>query len=120
MWFDPAAALAEMRAAPATIATTATILTKVAEVAVVAAQTPPSAVPQSIPRDAFCHGRDMSGNPKTWTGRAVTLEAWQALSDWDRHGSTGKVWNGLTRAWEPMKAGAKARSHIALVQPDES
>ncbi len=52
--------------------------------------------PQSIR-----HGRDMNGNPKTWTGGAVTLAAWRNLSDWDRHGSTGKVWNGLTRAWEP-------------------
>ncbi len=55
---------------------------------------------QSIPHDAFCHGRDMSGNPKTWTGGAVPLAAWRNLSDWERHGSTGKVWNGLTRAWD--------------------
>ncbi len=59
--------------------------------------TPPSAVLQS-------HGRDVSGNPKTWTGGAVTLAAWRSLSDWGRHGSTGMVWNGLTWAWEPMKA----------------
>ncbi len=64
----------------------------------------PSAGPQSIPGDTFRHGRDMNGNPKTWTGGAVTLAAWRNLSDWDRHGSTGKVWNGLTRAWEPVQA----------------
>ncbi len=52
----------------------------------------------------------MNGNPKTWTGRAVTGAAWQGLSDWERHGSTGKVWNGLTRAWEPMKAEAEAEA----------
>jgi len=65
--------------------------------------THPDAVPRSIPNDAFRHGRDLNGNPKTWTGRVVTLEAWPGLSDWERHGSRGKVWNGLTRAWEPAQ-----------------
>ena len=63
-------------------------------------------VPQSIPGDAFRHGQDMNGHPRTWTGQIVSLEAWQGLSDWERHGSTGKVWNGLTRAWEAVQ-GAK-------------
>ncbi len=62
-----------------------------------------SAAHQPIPHDTFRHGRDLNGNPKTWTGRAVTLAAWRNLSDWDRHGSTGKVWNGLTRAWNRSK-----------------
>ncbi len=101
MWFDANRALAEIRAdAPATSATSATIPPKVAEVAEVAAPSPPSAAHQPIPHDAFRHGRDMSGNPKTWTGGAVTLAAWRNLSDWERHGSTGKVWNGITRAWD--------------------
>lgn len=59
---------------------------------------------QSIPGDTFRHGRDSNGNPKTCTGRVVSLAEWRDLSDWERHGSTGQVWNGITRAWEPMKA----------------
>ena len=56
---------------------------------------------QPMAETAFPHSQDLCGNPKTWTGLAVTLDAWRGMSDWDRHGSTGKVWNGLTRAWEP-------------------
>ncbi len=65
-------------------------------------------MPQSIPGDAFRHGQDMNGNPKTWTGRVVSLAEWRDLTAWERHGSTGKVWNGITRAWEPMKVEAEA------------
>ena len=28
------------------------------------------------------------------------MDEWHALSEWDRHGSTGKMWNGITRQWE--------------------
>ncbi len=51
--------------------------------------------------ETFPFGVGVAGSPKTWTGRIVSLEEWRRLSDWDKHGSTGKVWNGLTRQWEP-------------------
>ncbi len=40
------------------------------------------------------------GNPKTWSGRVVSLAEWRGLSEWDRHGPDGKVWSGKTRQWE--------------------
>lgn len=54
----------------------------------------------------FRHGRSVAGIPVTWTGKVVSLDEWRRLSEWERHGSTGKVWNGLTRQWEPMGGGA--------------
>lgn len=50
--------------------------------------------------ETFNHGARIDGNRRTWTGRVVSLDEWRKLSDWDRHGSTGKIWNGLTRQWE--------------------
>jgi hypothetical protein len=51
--------------------------------------------------DPFRHGRSINGTPLTWTGRIVSLDEWRRLSEWERHGSTGQEWNGLTRQWEP-------------------
>lgn len=51
------------------------------------------------PPDAFPHGVSVAGRPRTWTGRVVSLEHWRRLSDWDRHGSHGRTWNGLTQGW---------------------
>lgn len=47
----------------------------------------------------FRHGRSVTGDPKTWTGRIVSLDAWRWLSDWDRHGPDGRLWCGICRAW---------------------
>ena len=47
------------------------------------------------------YGRAVGGGQLTWTGKVVSLDAWRALSEWERHGSTGKMWNGLTQQWEP-------------------
>lgn len=75
----------------------------------------PSATAPSRPalslaaHDAFPYGRSFDGKPMTWTGKVVSLEAWRRLSDWQKHGSTGMVWNGLTQAWEPMDGGAESR-----------
>lgn len=63
--------------------------------------TPPRPEP-----DAFPYGHSVDGQPLTWTGKVVSLAEWKRLSEWDKHGSTGKVWNGLTRAWEPRNGGA--------------
>lgn len=52
--------------------------------------------------DDFPHGHcRITGRPRTWTGRVVSLDEWRRLSAWDRDGSTGKLWNGITRQWEP-------------------
>jgi hypothetical protein len=64
----------------------------------------PDAGPLPVPENAFRHGRDMNGNPKTWTGGSVSLAVWRGLSDWAKHGNTGQVWSGLTYNWEPMDA----------------
>jgi hypothetical protein len=50
--------------------------------------------------EASPYSMSAGGNPKTWTGKVVSLAEWRALSEWERHGSTGKVWNGLTQQWE--------------------
>lgn len=50
---------------------------------------------------AFPYGFAPNGNPRTWTGRVVSLDDWRRLSAWERHGSTGQHWNGITRQWEP-------------------
>jgi hypothetical protein len=54
--------------------------------------------------DLFPYGHAVNGNPRTWTGSIVALDEWRRLSEWGRHGSTGKIWNGLTRQWEPYEA----------------
>lgn len=46
------------------------------------------------------YGLSVAGNPKTWTGRVVSISEWRKLSEWDRHGPNGRLWNGLTRSWE--------------------
>ena len=51
--------------------------------------------------EVFRYGLGINGTPRTWTGRVVALDEWRRLSDWERHGSIGKLWNGLTRQWEP-------------------
>ena len=67
---------------------------------------PPCPAPSRPEPDAFPYGHSVDGQPLTWTGRVVSLDAWNRLSDWERHGSTGKAWNGITRAWEPRNGGA--------------
>lgn len=70
----------------------------------------PTAQPPSAPGGDFRHGVcPFTGKPRTWTGRVVSLEAWRELSGWERHGSTGKLWNGLTRQWGKNKGGNHGR-----------
>lgn len=115
MLFDVQAALAELLSdAPATIATPATNGAKVAEVADVAAPPaefssranvlpfapPPSAL--ASPRDgrsAFSHGASVTGLPRTWTGRVVSLEEWRTLTEWQKHGPAGRLFCGLCQSW---------------------
>lgn len=46
------------------------------------------------------HGASVTGSPRTWTGRVVSLDAWRSLTEWERHGPNGRNWNGITRRWE--------------------
>ncbi len=34
-----------------------------------------------------------------WTGKIVSLAEWRGMSDWERHGSTGKMYCGVCREW---------------------
>ena len=115
MLFDAPAALADILksqppvATPATFATNSHVPALVSQLSRLSQPVTPAngttgsfdTAAQPLPAGAYRHGRDLQGNPKTWTGLAVTLDAWLGMSDWERHGSTGKVWNALTRAWEP-------------------
>jgi hypothetical protein len=119
MLFDLQAALAEILGnAPATLATSATNWPSVADVADVATcwnetesparvlifpPQPGASKPIQQNDDPFLHGRSIIGRPLTWTGRVVSLADWAKLSDWEKHGSTDKIWNGLTREWEPQE-----------------
>lgn len=62
---------------------------------------PPSAhAPSQQEADAFPHGTcSLTGEPRTWTGRIVALDAWRALPDWDRHGPAGRLHCGICKAW---------------------
>ena len=118
MLFDAQAALAEilsdppMAAIPAISEIRSGRVAEIAEIAPLPAQTldgaevltfskKPSAPNGSRQAELFPHGQcPLTGRPRTWTGRIVNLADWRELSDWDRNGSTGKIWNGLTRQWE--------------------
>lgn len=39
------------------------------------------------------------GRPVTWTGTVVSLGAWRAMSDWERHGPREKTWCGQRNRW---------------------
>ena len=52
--------------------------------------------------DDCCYGHAINGHPKTWTGKIVPLDAWRQLSEWEKHGPSGKHWNGKTQRWELM------------------
>jgi len=121
MWFDARAKLVEIAGQPpATSATTATntpaaspvsrlsqvsqppispnMAPRVAEVAIVA--TPPARRPEPKPSaEIFPHGLSVTGQPKTWTGRIVSLDEWRRLTEWEKHGQNGRHWCGVTRAW---------------------
>lgn len=118
MLFDVQAALAEILSEPPKAAIPAISdiplgrIAEIAEIAIWSANTPdraevvtfpkkPSAPDASRQTELFTHGQcPLTGRLRTWTGRVVNLTEWRELSDWDRNGSTGKVWSGLTRQWE--------------------
>ena len=112
MWFDPHAKLAEIRARlPAPHAPAVRPVSqmsrmsqaprapdpapRVADVADVA--TPRLPKPETFPYGTGCNLGDA---PRTWTGRVVSLAEWRSLTEWDKHGPNGRLWNGLTGKWE--------------------
>lgn len=110
--FDAYAALRKLESEPATPAILATIaiLTpderpKIAEIAEIAGghvqnqENTPLTKTSDKPKD-LPYGRSTAGSPETWTGKIVSLDEWRRLSGWDRHGSTGQMWSGLSRKWE--------------------
>ena len=50
--------------------------------------------------DASPYGQTIGGRQLTWTGKVVSLADWRTLSEWERHGSTGRVWDGKTQQWK--------------------
>lgn len=50
--------------------------------------------------DTFSYGTSAGGRPLTWTGRVVSPGTWHELSEWERHGPKGALWNGESRKWE--------------------
>ncbi len=109
-FFDVRASLAEIERQNGTPATSATPATKaneiaphVANVADVAA--PRTQIPETEPLKTSSAGSDtrhgfaVNGNPKTWTGKVISLADWRGLSEWDKHGPDGRVWCGVRKQW---------------------
>ncbi|MCM2560919.1 hypothetical protein M8756_02345 [Lutimaribacter sp. EGI FJ00015] len=106
MWFDAQAELAKLgggresdACTPATLATSATQRDRVAIVADVAPPRP-SAKPDTPGPAPYCESP--GGRALTWTGRVVSLDAWRALTEWERRGPHGRRWNGITRQWDDV------------------
>lgn len=131
MLFDVQAALAEILGTEAaTLATLATNRGGVAGVASVAAPHPPhdAASGQVLPARAkrpantaphspipsargpetfpngFCH---LTGRPRTWSGKVVSLDDWRRLTDWERAGPAGRLFCGTCRAWVAPDSGCR-------------
>lgn len=47
----------------------------------------------------------LGAGPSPPRGRVVSLDAWRSLSAWEKHGSRGRMWSGLTGRWEPGDGG---------------
>jgi len=69
-------------------------------VAAVAAPAGPDMTKPDLGGQGSPYGTTLGGRVKTWTGKIVNLDEWHRMSEWERHGSTGKMWSGLTRRWE--------------------
>ena len=105
MWFDANAALDELNGGRATVSDPKAVLcmherptdrdaeSHVAPVARVARFPAPESEPSP-------NGMTPGGRAKTWTGRVVSLEDWRNLSEWERNGSRGRLWNGISKKWE--------------------
>lgn len=129
MWFDPYAALAEMQPEDAPESLADTGADKGSQGAVSATPVPdnnaqtlrdiqerserkerlidqtfqsrqPVALEPCSRVDNYPHGHSVGGRPLTWSGKIVSLDAWRELTEWERHGPRGRMWNGITQSWE--------------------
>ena len=48
-----------------------------------------------FPKTDMRHGFAANGDPKTWTGKIIPLDAWPNLTEWDRHGPNGRLYCGV-------------------------
>lgn len=44
--------------------------------------------------------RSVGGRTTTWTGRVVSFSDWEVMTQADKYGPNGRLWNGLTKQWE--------------------
>lgn len=114
MWFDARRALAEIVSDenPASASSTGAKranranppptephrLARLARLARPELPNPETAAPLSTPEDRQ-HGLSVAGRPRTWTGRVVSIDEYRRLSDWQRHGPNGRIWDGSTQTW---------------------
>jgi len=42
-----------------------------------------------------------SGRYETWSGKVVSNEEFETLSEWDKYGPGDNIWCGICRAWKP-------------------
>lgn len=109
MWFDANAALSELgegrESDTRPLATTATSATPAQRVAPIVAEVASVATLPTRNREpaVFPHGAFGAEHPRTWTGRLVSLDEWQRLSEWERHGPNGQLWCGIARTWIDQK-----------------
>lgn len=106
MWFDVNAARADIEATPpATIERPAMDVPRASAVSRMSRKSQP---PEAGNRPHVAEVADVatpdaspsaSGEPRTWTGRVVSLAEWRRMSEWERHGPNGRLWCGICRAW---------------------
>lgn len=63
------------------------------------AGTPSVSPPLRDDGDLFRHGRSVTGQPRLWTGRIVSLDEWRKLTAWERHGPDGRMFCGVCCEW---------------------
>ena len=109
MWFDAQAALAKIGggdAPPSAPGMPGERETKLAEIAGIAEyEAHASEIATSAARQPMAspYGKSPGGRPLTYTGCVVSLEAWRAMSAWERHGPRGQIWSGVNQRWENRK-----------------
>lgn len=57
------------------------------------------------------YGTSAGGRPRVWTGKVASWEQVNQMTHWDKHGSTGKQWNGITRQWEKQDESPVEKAH---------
>lgn len=101
-WHDAAATLPEIPRAPKQgVLSVVSVLSEGGKSVPEIPAPAPEAVADDDPReDAIPHGTGSHGEPRTWTGRVVSLADWRKLSEWERHGPNRRWFYGDTRQWE--------------------